>query len=60
MQGRVECHEDVTNPNAKYDRRMINLKKVTLLNYEAEAAGVAAVKLKARFDKEVALTSSAK
>jgi hypothetical protein len=39
---------------------MVNLKKVTLLNYEAEAAGVAAVKLKARFDKEVALASSAK
>jgi hypothetical protein len=39
---------------------MVNLKKVTLLDYQAEAAGVAAVALKARFDKEVALTSSAK
>ena len=38
----------------------MNLKKVTLLDYEAEAAGAAAVKLKARFDKEVALASSAK
>jgi hypothetical protein len=39
---------------------MVNLKKVTLLDYQAEAAGVAATALKARFDKEVALTSSAK
>jgi iron(III) transport system substrate-binding protein len=57
---KAESFQILTNPNAKYDRRMVNLKKVTLLNYEAEAAGVAAVKLKARFDKEVALTSSAK
>jgi hypothetical protein len=39
---------------------MVNLNKVTLLDYEAEAAGVASSALKARFDKEVALTSSAK
>jgi iron(III) transport system substrate-binding protein len=57
---RAESYQILTNPNAKYDRRMVNLKKVTLLDYEAEAAGVAAAKLKARFDKEVALTSSAK
>ena len=57
---KAESFQILTNPNAKYDRRMVNLNKVTLLNYEAEAAGVAAVKLKARFDKEVALTSSAK
>ena len=57
---KAESFQILTNPNAKYDRRMINLKKVTLLNYEAELAGAAAVKLKARFDKEVALASSAK
>ena len=57
---KAESFQILTNPNARYDRRMINLKKVTLLNYEAEAAGAAAVKLKARFDKEVALASSAK
>jgi hypothetical protein len=39
---------------------MVNLRKISLLNYEAEAAGVAAAKLKARFDKEVSLTASAK
>ena len=57
---KAESFQILTNPNAKYDRRMVNLKKVTLLNYEAEVAGAAAVKLKARFDKEVALASSAK
>ena len=57
---KAESFQILTNPNAKYDRRMVNLKKVTLLNYEAELAGAAAVKLKARFDKEVALASSAK
>jgi iron(III) transport system substrate-binding protein len=57
---KAESFQILTNPSARYDRRMVNLKKVTLLNYEAEAAGVAAAKLKARFDKEVALTSSAK
>jgi len=57
---KAESFQILTNPNAKYDRRMVNLKKVTLLDYQAEAAGVAASKLKARFDKEVALTSSAK
>jgi len=39
---------------------MVNLKKVTLLNYDSEAAGAASVRMKGRFDKEVALTSSAK
>jgi iron(III) transport system substrate-binding protein len=57
---KAESFQILTNPNGKYDRRMVNLKKVTLLDYQAEAAGVAASKLKARFDKEVALTSSAK
>jgi iron(III) transport system substrate-binding protein len=57
---KAESFQILTNPNAKYDRRMINLKKVALLNYEAEAAGVASVALKSRFDKEVALTSSAR
>jgi hypothetical protein len=50
----------LTNPNAKYDRRMVQLKKITLLDYDAEKAGLAAVRMKARFDKEVALASSAK
>jgi iron(III) transport system substrate-binding protein len=57
---KAESFQILTNPNGKYDRRMVNLSKVTLLDYEAEAAGVAATALKARFDKEVALTSSAK
>ena len=57
---KAESFQILTNPSAKYDRRMVNLKKVTLLDYKAEAAGVAATALKARFDKEVALTSSAK
>jgi iron(III) transport system substrate-binding protein len=57
---KAESFQILTNPNAKYDRRMVNLKKVTLLDYEAETAGAAAVRLKARFDKEVALASSAK
>ena len=57
---KAESFQILTNPNGKYDRRMVNLKKVTLLDYQAEAAGVASSKLKARFDKEVALTSSAK
>ena len=57
---KAESFQILTNPNGKYDPRMVNLKKVTLLDYQAEAAGVAAVALKARFDKEVALTSSAK
>ena len=57
---KAESFQILTNPNAKYDRLMVNLKKVTLLNYEAEVAGAAAVRMKARFDKEVALASSAK
>jgi hypothetical protein len=39
---------------------MVQLKKINLLDYDAEKAGLAAVRLKARFDKEVALASSAK
>lgn len=57
---KAESFQILTNPNGKYDQRMVNLSKVTLLDYQAEAAGVAATALKARFDKEVALTSSAK
>jgi iron(III) transport system substrate-binding protein len=57
---KAESFQVLTNPRAKIDSRMVNLKKITLLDYEAEAAGVAAVKLKARFDKEVSLTASAK
>ena len=57
---RAQSYQILTNPNAKYDRRMVNLKKVTLLDYEAEAAGTASARMKARFDKEVALVSSVK
>ena len=57
---RAESFQILTNPNARYDRRMVNLKKVTLLDYQAEAAGVAATRMKSRFDKEVALASTAK
>jgi len=57
---KAESFQVLTNPRAKIDSRMVNLKKITLLDYEAEAAGVAATKLKARFDKEVSLTASAK
>ena len=57
---RAQSYQILTNPNAKYDPRMVNLKKVTLLNYDSEAAGSASVRMKGRFDKEVALTSSAK
>jgi iron(III) transport system substrate-binding protein len=56
----AESFQVLTNPNAKYDRRMVQLKKINLLDYDAEKAGLAAVRLKARFDKEVALASSAK
>ncbi len=56
----AESFQVLTNPNAKYDRRMVQLKKITLLDYDAEKAGLAAVRMKARFDKEVALASSAK
>ena len=56
----AESFQVLTNPNAKYDRRMVQLKKINLLDYDAEKAGIAAVRLKARFDKEVALASSAK
>ena len=57
---KAESFQILTNPNARYDRRMVNLKKVNLLDYQAEAAGVAATRMKARFDKEVALASTAK
>ena len=57
---KAESFQILTNPNGRYDRRMVNLNKVALLDYEAEAAGVASTALKARFDKEVALKSSAK
>lgn len=57
---KAESFQILTNPRAKSDPRMVNLRKIFLLNYEAEVAGIAAVKLKARFDKEVALTASAK
>lgn len=57
---RAQSYQVLTNPNAKYNPNMVNLKKVNLLTYDAEAAGAAGAKLKARFDKEVALASTAK
>ena len=57
---KAQSYQVLTNPNAKYDPRMVNLKKVVLLDYVAEVAGTAASRMKSRFDKEVALTSSAK
>jgi iron(III) transport system substrate-binding protein len=57
---KAESFQILTNPRAKSDPRMVNLRKISLLDYEAEAAGVASTRLKARFDKEVSLTASAK
>lgn len=56
----AESYQVLTNPNAKYDRRMVRLNKIALLDYDAEKAGLAGTRLKSRFDKEVALASSAK
>jgi iron(III) transport system substrate-binding protein len=56
----AESYQVLTNPNAKYDRRMVRLNKVTLLDYDAEKAGLAGTRMKSRFDKEVALASTAK
>ncbi len=57
---KAQSFQVLTNSNAKANRNMVNLKKLTLVKYDVEAAGTAAAALKKRFDAEVALTSSAK
>ena len=50
----------LTNPNGKKSANQVNFAKLVTVKYDPEAAGAAASRLKARFDKEVALQSSAK
>ncbi len=49
-----------TNPNAKVDPRMVDLSKLTLVDYDAEAAAKARDELLKKFDAQVAQASEAK
>lgn len=57
---KAASYQVLTNPNGKKSPNQVNFAKIVTVKYDPEAAGAAAVKLKARFDKEVALQSSAK
>lgn len=51
----VASYQVLTNPRAKLDRRMVTLKKLTIVNYDFEKAAASKKALTARFDSEVAV-----
>jgi len=56
----VAAYQVLTNPNAKPDKRMVKLKKLTIVEYDFAKAAAAKTALTARFDLEVVNRSQAK
>jgi iron(III) transport system substrate-binding protein len=55
----VASYQVLTNPKAKYDRRMVTLSKLKIVNYDFEKAAAAKKALTAKFDATIAAAPKA-